>query len=143
MKVTPSTYHQTISYLTTSGQVDLHGSQLYQLSLQGREQSECSSEPPLEDQPPQYQSQSSARPTLEDRESLEIDPLEATPLDGPDRCIYISTLLSGEEKVRLCRVLQLNADVFSWTHVDMTGINPTQVLHRLNVALSAKLVRKK
>ena len=58
MKVIPSTYHQTISYLTASGQVDLQGSQLaarqcYQLSLQGREQSECSSEPPLEDQPPQ------------------------------------------------------------------------------------------
>ena len=58
MKAIPSTYHQTISYLAASGQVDLQGSQLaarqcYQLSLQGREQSECSSEPPLEDQPPQ------------------------------------------------------------------------------------------
>ena len=28
MKAIPSTYHQTISYLTTSGQVDLQGSQL-------------------------------------------------------------------------------------------------------------------
>ena len=28
MKVVPSTYHQTISYLTKSGQVDLQGSQL-------------------------------------------------------------------------------------------------------------------
>ena len=58
MKAIPSTYHQTISYLTSSEQVDLQGSQLaarqcYQLSLQGREQSKCSNEPPLEDQPPQ------------------------------------------------------------------------------------------
>ena len=58
IKAIPSTYHETISYLTTSGQVDLQGSQLtarlcYQISLQGREQSECSSEPPLEDQPSQ------------------------------------------------------------------------------------------
>ena len=57
MKAVPSTYHQTISYMTNSRQVDLQGSQLvtrqcYQLSLQGREQSECSGEPPLEDQPP-------------------------------------------------------------------------------------------
>ena len=42
MKAIPSTYHQTISYLTASGQVDLQGSQLaarqcYQLSMQGRE----------------------------------------------------------------------------------------------------------
>ena len=58
MKAIPSTYHQTIIHLTAFGQVDLQGSQLaarqcYQLSLQGREQSECSSEPPLEDQPSQ------------------------------------------------------------------------------------------
>ena len=38
MKAVPSTYHQIISYLTESGQVDLQGSQLvarqcYQLSL--------------------------------------------------------------------------------------------------------------
>ena len=37
MKAVPSTYHQTISYMTESGQVDLQGSQLaarqcYQLS---------------------------------------------------------------------------------------------------------------
>ena len=55
MKAIPSTYHQTISYLTASGEVDLQRSQLaarqcYKLSLQGCEQSECSSEPPLEDQ---------------------------------------------------------------------------------------------
>ena len=58
MKAVPSTYHQTISYLTASGQVDLQGSQLatrqcYQLSMKGREQDECSSEPPLEGQPQQ------------------------------------------------------------------------------------------
>ena len=57
--------------------------------------------------------------------------------------MYSSTLLSGEEKVQLCRVLQLNADVFAWTHVDMTGISPTHALQRLNVAPSAKPVRQK
>ena len=57
MKVVPSTYHQTISYLTESWQVDLQGSQLaarqcYQLSLRESEPSECSVKPPIEDQPP-------------------------------------------------------------------------------------------
>ena len=42
MKAIPSTYHQTISYLTASGQDDLQGSQLaarqcYQLSVHERE----------------------------------------------------------------------------------------------------------
>ena len=56
MKEVSSTYHQTIIYLTTSEQVNLQVNQLatrqcYQLSMQGREQEECSSKPPLEDQP--------------------------------------------------------------------------------------------
>ena len=58
MKAVPSTYHQTVSYLTESEQVDLQGSQLaarqcYQLSMQGCEQEECPSESPLEGQPQQ------------------------------------------------------------------------------------------
>ena len=58
MKAVPSTYHQTISYLTESGQVDIQGSQLavrqcYQLSLWERVQTDLSGEPPLADQPPQ------------------------------------------------------------------------------------------
>ena len=49
MKAVLSTYHQTISYLTASGQVNLQGSQLaarqcYQLSIKEREQGECSCE---------------------------------------------------------------------------------------------------
>ena len=58
MKAVPSTYHQTISYLTESGQVDFQGSQLaarqcYQLSLRERAQTDLSAEPPLVDQPQQ------------------------------------------------------------------------------------------
>ena len=80
MKVVPSIYHQTISYLTESRQVDLQGSQL-------------------------AARQSSVRPTSEDRELLAVDPLETVPLDGSDRCIYISTLLSVEENVQLHQVI--------------------------------------
>ena len=58
MKAVPSTYHQTISYLTESGQVDLQGSQLaarqcYQLSLRECTQVDISGEAALTDQPPQ------------------------------------------------------------------------------------------
>ena len=40
-------------------------------------------------------------------------------------------------------MIQLNADVFAWTHADMTGIIPTHASHRLNFAPSAKPVRQK
>ena len=106
MKAVPSTYHRTISYLTEAAQVDLQGSQLaarqcYQISLRGHRQADRSREPPLENQPSQYQSQSSARLTSDEKEPLAMDPLESKPLDGPDRCICISTLLSKEKKACL------------------------------------------
>ena len=40
-------------------------------------------------------------------------------------------------------MLQLNSEVFSWTHVDMIKISPTHTSQRLNVAPSAKPVRQK
>ena len=64
-------------------------------------------------------------------------------LGESDRCVYISTLLSKEEKAQLHQVIQFNADVFAWTHADMPGISPIHASHKLNVAPSAKLVRQK
>ena len=40
-------------------------------------------------------------------------------------------------------MIQLNADVFSWTHADMTGISPAHASHKLNVSLSTKPVIQK
>ena len=74
---------------------------------------------------------------------LAVDPLETVSLDGSDKCVYISTLLSEEEKAQLHQVIQFNADEFSLTHADMPGINPIHSSHKLNVAPSAKLVRQK
>ena len=74
---------------------------------------------------------------------MAVDSLETTSLDGPNRCIYISTLLSEKGKAQLLQVIQLNADVFSWTHAYMTGISPSHTSHRLNVTPSAKSVRQK
>ena len=71
-----------------------------------------------------------------------MDPLKAVSLDGTDKFIYISTLLSQEEKAWL-RQVQFNADVFAWTHADMPGISPVHVEYKLNIAPSAKPVRQK
>ena len=72
-----------------------------------------------------------------------MDPLETVSLDGSDRYIYISTLLSKEEKAQLCQVIQSNVDVFAWTHADMPGISPVHASHKPNVAPSTKPVRQK
>ena len=54
MKVVPSTYHQTVSYLTNAGQADLLSSHLaagqcYQLSIREQKGEKSSGSPPLED----------------------------------------------------------------------------------------------
>ena len=56
MKAIPSTYHQTISYLTEHGQVDLQSSQLaacqcYQLSIHEREKGKGPDSLPFETHP--------------------------------------------------------------------------------------------
>ena len=58
MKAIPSTYHKTISYLTSVGYIDLLSSQLaarqcYQLSVQEREKGESSNNPASESQLPE------------------------------------------------------------------------------------------
>ena len=62
IKAVPSTYHQTISYLTSVEQIDLLSSQLaarqcYHLSVQEREKDESSNNLAPESQSPEYQSQ--------------------------------------------------------------------------------------
>ena len=80
---------------------------------------------------------------MEDKEQLVVDPLESILIGGPGKCTYVSSLLFEEERARLQQILQANADVFSWTHSDMIGINPVHASHKLNVVLSARLVRQR
>ena len=148
MKAVPSTYHQTISYLTSAGQVDLLSIQLealqcYQLLVQEHEKGESSSNPAPESQPSEYQSHFVDRARKEDREQLAMDPLESILLGGPNKHTYVSSFLSGEEKEQLRQVLLCNIDAFAWTHSDMTDISPAHASHRLNVVPSAKPIRQR
>ena len=45
--------------------------------------------------------------------------------------------------MQLQQILQAKADVFSWTHLDMTRINPMHASHKLNVVSSARPVRQR
>ena len=64
-------------------------------------------------------------------------------IDGPKKGTYISSLLTEEERARLQEVLKDNADVFTWTHSDMTGISPVNASHKLNILPSARPVRQR
>ena len=78
---------------------------------------------------------------MKENDPLAVDPLEIVELDGPEKYTYANTLLSSEETEQLRRVLLENADVYSWSHLDMAGIDPTLASHKLNIISMAKPVR--
>ena len=72
-----------------------------------------------------------------------MDSLETIALDGQKKFTYFNTLLSVEEKEQLRRVLLGNVNVFSWSHLDMAGIDPTLASHKLGIIATAKPIRQR
>ena len=64
---------------------------------------------------------------------MAVDPLQPIVVGGSDRCTYVNSLLTEEEKAQLQQALTANANVFAWNHANMTGINPMNTSHKLNV----------
>ena len=64
-----------------------------------------------------------------------IEEFEEVTLDNskPERMIIISTLASWPIHQALTTFLRDNQDVFAWSHEDMPGIDPSVIVHRLNV----------
>ena len=71
--------------------------------------------------------------------------MEDVPLDevDPGKSTRIKADLEGKIKKGLIYFLRKNIDVFAWSHEDMSGIDPSVIIHRLNVHPSSKPVRQK
>ena len=76
---------------------------------------------------------------IEPSEELEPVPLD----DDTEHLAYIGSKLEEYLKSPLTHFLRQNKDVFVWKQVDMGGINPTVITHRLNVSPSFKPVKQK
>ena len=74
-----------------------------------------------------------------------IEELEEVPLDNsrPKQTIRIGTLASQPVRQALTTFLRENQDFFSWSHEKMPGIDPSIIVHRLNVSPSFSPIRKK
>ena len=74
-----------------------------------------------------------------------IEKLEEILLDDsePDRMTRIGTLASQMICRALTTFLKNNCDVFAWSHKDMSGIDPSIMVHRLNVSPSFPLLHQK
>ena len=72
-----------------------------------------------------------------------IKELEKVTLDSsrPERITRIGTLASWLVRQTFTVFLRDNQDVFAWTHEDMLEIDPSVIVHRLNVSPSFSLIR--
>ncbi|XP_059458240.1 uncharacterized protein LOC132187819 [Corylus avellana] len=70
------------------------------------------------------------------------EPLEDVVIIG-DKTLKIGTQLSPKIRDGLVIFLRRNLEVFAWTHEDMPGIDPEDILHQLNVDPSVKPVKQK
>ena len=61
----------------------------------------------------------------------------------PDQTTRIGTLASPTIRQALTTFLKDNRDVFAWSHEDMPRIDPSIMVHRLNVSPSFPLVHQK
>ena len=61
----------------------------------------------------------------------------------PSKTILVSNLIPEEEKQGLIEFLKQKLDVFVWTHKDMIGVDPTELVYYLNMRTNAKPVKQK
>ena len=72
-----------------------------------------------------------------------VEELEEVILDEsrPGRTTRMGTLASPMIHQDLAGFLRMNQDVFAWSHEDMPGIDPSIIVHRLNVSPESPPVR--
>ena len=64
-----------------------------------------------------------------------VEELEVVTLDElrPERTTRMGMLASQPIRQALASFLKMNQDVFAWSYDDMLGIDPSIIVHRLNV----------
>ena len=74
-----------------------------------------------------------------------VEELEEVNLDDarPKQTTRIGTLASWSVRQALTTFLKDNQDVFTWSHEDIPGIDPSIIVHKLNVSPSFPQVRQK
>ena len=129
-KAATSTYHLMIKFPTEYGIRELRGDQvaahecyIAMLEMEDHQQTMCIGE---------------QRTTTELVEELEEVFLNES---RPGRTTRMGTLASPMIRQDLAGFLRMNQDVFAWSHEDMLGIDPSVIVHRLNVNPASSSIR--
>ena len=74
-----------------------------------------------------------------------VEELEEVTLDEsrPERTTRIGTLTNQPIRQALTAFLKMNQDVFAWSHEDMPEIDPSVIVHKLNVKPASLPIRQK
>ena len=74
-----------------------------------------------------------------------VEELEEVILDDSrlEQTTRVCTLASWLVRQELTAFLRDNQDVFAWSHEDMSGIDPSIMVHKLNVSPSFSPIRQK
>ena len=82
----------------------------------------------------------------EQRTTVEpVEDLEEISLDKsrPERTTRMGMLASPLIRQDLVAFLRINQDVFAWSHEDMPRIDPSVIVHKLNVNPASSPIRQK
>ena len=131
-KAATSTYHLMIKFPIEYGIGELRGDQVAtrecyvaMLEMEDHQQAMCIGE-----------QQTTAEP-VEELEEISLDELRL------ERTTRIGTLASPLIRQDLTAFLRMNQDVFAWSHKDIPGIDPSVIVHRLNVNPASSPIQQK
>ena len=131
-KAVTSTYHLSVKFPTEYGVGEVQGDQLAAR--------ECYLAMLVMDEQTQTMNIEERRIVAEPTKALEDIPLDE---GDPGKSTRIRADLEGKIMKDLIRFIRENIDVFSWSHEDIPGIDPSVITHHLNVYPSSKPVRQK
>ena len=131
-KAVTSTYHLMIKFPTDYGVGELRGNQ-----MAARECYVAMMEMDDHLQAMNIEEHQTATEPVEKLEEVFLDD------SNHERTTKIGTFASPAIRQELTAFLRSNRDVFSWTHEDMPGIDPSVIVHRLNVSPSFPPIRQK
>ena len=136
IKAIPSAYHMMIKFPTVSGVGMVRGDQRV-----ARECYSASVKQKAVDNV--YIDELDMRDEVLTRPEPSEELEQVSPYDDPEHLAYIGSKLAEDFKGLLTQFLKLNKDVFAWKQVDMGGIDPTVITHRLNGSPSFKPIKQK
>jgi len=131
-KVIISTYHLSVKFPTDYRVGQVQGNQLVAR--------ECYLAMFVMDKYVQTMSIDKRRVTMEPTEALEDVPLDKS---NPEKFTRIETSMKMKTKQDLAHFLKKSMDVFTWSHEDMSGIDPSVITHCWNLYPSSKPIRQK